>query len=210
MKNILILAIIGAAIWYWQKGGSSSSAVDPNGNAAVLIFTFEDCGNPCEDSLSELDRRHVPYQELVVSQTDPEDENFKRWQSLGRGAFPFIVAGEEKVIGSSKAQLATLLAVNFGEEYLTDDEKRYFSKHFDVDGSPKIVLYGTAWCPGCAKLREEMDSESVDYVDIDVEADGETAKKRVLTTLEIGGYPATWYGYRRLRGITWGQIKKEI
>jgi len=213
MKNIMILIVAGLAIWYWQKGGfssSGSSAVDENGNAAVLVFTFDDCGKPCTDGIKELDKRGVPYEELVISQDEPDSENFKRWQSLGRGAFPFIVAGEEKVIGSSKAQLATLLGKNFGEEYLTTDEKRYFSKHFEADGSPKIVLYGTSWCPACAKLREDMDAEGVDFVDIDVEANGDSAKMDVLTTMEIQGYPATWFGYQRMRGTSWNKIKAEM
>jgi hypothetical protein len=55
------------------------------------------------------------------------------------------VAGEYSVAGTSKTQLATLLGENFGDRYLTFQEKRYFNNHFYADGYAKIVMYGADW-----------------------------------------------------------------
>ena len=94
--------------------------------------------------------------------------------------------------------MAGILGINFGDEYLSRTEKRYYKNHFYADGSPKIVMYGTDWCPYCKKLREEFEANNVDYIEIDVEKSGEM--ETMLKTMEIYGYPATWVGYTRVNG----------
>ncbi len=210
MKNALLLLAISFISWKWYKGDFTdiASMVDEQGKPVVIVFTFADCGAPCADGMAELDKRGVPYRELEVDPEQQDADNFKLWEKFGRGAFPFIVAGTEKVIGTSRAQLATLLAVNFQEQYLTPYEKRYFRKHFAADGTPNIVMYGTSWCPGCADLRKELDAAGMPFIDIDVESG--TDKAEITGTMEINGYPATWYGYHRMRGVTLSSIKTEI
>ena len=211
MKNILLLLVIGVVAWKWYGGDfaeSAEGAFDEQGKPVVLAFTFAECGAPCADGLAELDKRAVPYRELVISRDKPDDDSYKLWEKLGSiASFPLIVAGKETVVGTSKAQLATLLAENFQEQYLTSYEKRYFSRHFTA-GEPQIVLYGTAWCPACKQLREDMRAEGISFVDIDVDAASD--KTEMLGTMEINGYPATWYGYRRMRGTSWAAIKAEM
>ena len=79
-----------------------------------------------------------------------------------------------------------MLAKNFDNRYLNSFEERYYENHFNADRSPKIVVYGTSWCPGSKKLREEPRASNVDFVEIDVEKTGE--KEQILQTLGIGGY----------------------
>jgi glutaredoxin len=118
---------------------------------------------------------------------------------------PLTLAGNAKVKGSSKWELIGLLGDNFGDQYLTQDEKVYFSQHFDANGSPNVVLYGTSWCPGCAALRKEFEAHDVNYVDIDVENSGEFDK--MTRVMDIPGYPATWVGYTRVHGVTYNDVK---
>ena len=174
--------------------------------SSYVVFTFNGCGSPCRTGISELKKRKVPFQEIEVNQNEADSDNFKLWEKSGRGSFPFIVSGKDKVMGSSKAQLATLLANNFGDQYLTSTEKRYFAQHFNADGSPKIVMYGVDWCPGCKKLRKEFKAANIDYLEIDVEKSGE--KETMLQVMEIGGYPATWVGYTRVNGVTLRAVRE--
>ena len=53
-----------------------------------------------------------------------------------------------------------------------------------------------------------MRAEGISFVDIDVDAASD--KTEMLGTMEINGYPATWYGYRRMRGSSWAAIKAEM
>ena len=119
-------------------------------------------GSPLKKSKSNVD--------------DDTDENVKLWKTLrSDNSFPLIVAGNEKIVGSSRPGLAGILGVNFGDKYLSRTEKRYFENHFYRDGSPKIVMYGADWCGYCKKLREEFQADNIDFIEIDVE---KTERKR--------------------------------
>ncbi len=48
------------------------------GDAAVLVFTFNGCGQPCEASVKELECRGVPFQELMVEPNDQSSPSCKR------------------------------------------------------------------------------------------------------------------------------------
>lgn len=208
MRNLLILIVIGAGFWYWYENHSPSAhkqgVYDENGNPIVQVFTATGC-NPCKDSIKELTNRNVPFKEIVINPANQADDNVKIWRKVAGSRLPLILSGKQKLIGNSKAQLASLLGENFDTTYLTDTEKRYFSKHFEVDGSPKIVMYGTSWCPFCAKLRKEFQEAGIDYLEIDIEQSGEQAL--MSRVMEINGYPATWVGYTRVNGTTLSDVK---
>jgi glutaredoxin len=206
MRKLIIVALIAVGIWYWQKHGASHEALlDETGKPVVLIYTATQCGAPCQQAIDILDARGVPYQRKNLDLEDEKNEDVKHWRSISGNMLPLTLAGNSKVKSSSKWELIGLLGENFGDQYLTQDEKGYFSQHFDANGSPKVVLYGTAWCPGCAALRKEFEAHGVNYVDIDVEKSGEFDK--VTRVMEIPGYPATWVGYTRVHGVTYSDVK---
>lgn len=203
MKKLLLIGLLFAVYWYWNGGqmsfgGKSPAAVDAAGNSTVWLFTFESCGDPCVNAARELRNRNVPFEEKVISPERQEDPNFKIWQSYGLDkSFPLLVVGEHAQTGFYAPDMASLLGKVFGETYLTQNERRYFNAHFNPDGSPRIVLYGTDWCPYCAKLRKELNANQVKFEDVDVEKNGNT--NLLLQTMGIGGYPATWVGYTRVK-----------
>lgn len=206
MRKLIILILIVGGIWYWQKHHSHTSVVlDASGNPAVLVYTARQCGAPCQDTLNILDSRGVPYQEKELDLSNDQDEDVKQWRSVSDSALPLTLSGRSKVKGSSKWELVGLLGENFGDRYLTQDEKVYFGQHFDASGKPIIVLYGTSWCPGCAALRKEFDAHGVTFVDIDVEKSGEFDK--LTRVMEIPGYPAIWVGYTRVHGVTYSDVQ---
>jgi glutaredoxin len=206
MRKLIIVALIAVGIWYWQKHGSSHEPLlDEAGNPAVVIYTAMQCGAPCQQAIDILDARGVPYQRTNLNLEDEQSEDVKHWRSIGENMLPLTLAGNSKVKSSSKWELIGLLGDNFGDQYLTQDEKGYFSQHFDANGAPRVVMYGAAWCPGCAALRKEFEAHGVDFVDIDVEKSGEFDK--MTRVMDIPGYPATWVGYTRVHGVTYSDVK---
>lgn len=205
MRKLIVAAFIVAGSWYWYKHNHAHKPLlDEAGNPVVVIYTAKHC-DPCQDALDVLDARGVPYLEKEIDPSNEQDEDVKYWRSVSNNMLPLTLAGNSKVTNSSKWELIGLLGENFGDTYLTPDEKTYFNQHFDANGAPKVVLYGTSWCPGCAALRKDLEEHGVSYVDIDVEKSGEFDK--LTRVMEIPGYPATWVGYMRVPGTTYNDVK---
>lgn len=211
LKKLLFIGLLFAVYWCWGGwklpfGGKNTTAVDSAGNSAVWLFTFEGCGYSCSSAVKELRSRNVPFEEKVINPERSDDSNFKLWQGYGASNnFPLLVVGEQSVTGFYVPDMASLLGETFGETYLTQNESRYFTEHFNTDGSPRIVLYGTDWCPHCAALRKKLKANHVSFEDVDVEKGGD--KKLLLQTMGIAGYPATWVGYRRVKnGSNYNEI----
>lgn len=204
MKKIVFIGLLFAAYWYWNDGqlpflgNNNTAAVDAAGNSTTWIFTFAGCGDSCNNAVKELRNRNVPFTEKVISPERPDEPDFKLWKTYGTGnSFPLLVVGDQTLTGFYAPNIASLLGKSFGETYLTPSEKRYFKAHFNADGSSRIVLYGTDWCPHCAKLRKELRTNQVSFEDVDVEKNGD--KNQLLQTMGIAGYPATWVGYTRVK-----------
>lgn len=202
MKIVLLSIILGVGYWYWSNGQlpllQKPAVVDGAGNPATWIFTFKDCGNSCSDAIRDLKNRRVPFAEKRLDPDNPDDPNFKLWQQYSNNNnFPVIVVGSESLNGFFAPDIATLLGKTFGETYLTHNEKRFFKKHFNADGSARIVLYGTDWCGYCTKLRKDFRNNKVDFTDIDVEKAPDS--QLLIQTMAINGYPATWVGYTRVK-----------
>jgi len=209
VRKLVLFLVIGVGVWYWDKGESlfmsSAGAYDEAGNPVVWIFTVENCGRPCQQGRDGLKRRRVAYEEKQIDLDNDADENVKLWKTVrSDNRFPLIVAGDKKIIGSSKPAIAGMLGANFGDKYLSRNEKRYFKNHFYADGTPRIVMYGADWCGYCKKLRGEFDANNVDFIEIDVEKSSE--KQTITRTMEIHGYPATWVGYTRVKGGTFKAV----
>jgi glutaredoxin len=198
MRAIVWVAVLGAGYVYFNgvPGSSSSGAFDASGVPLVHVFTFSGCGEPCDTALTHLNKRDVDFEHYIVDPENKQTEVYTLWSKYKTNNFPLIAAGNDTLTNSSNASLAMILGKNFDTQYLTSREKNYYSEHFHADGSPKIVMYGTDWCPGCAKLRKDFEEAGVEYVEVDVEKP--RLKKTLLRDLEIGGYPATWVGYTRI------------
>ncbi len=211
MRKLLLLLAVGIGAWNWYNGSlpflSSAGAYDEAGDPVVWIFTISNCNKYCDLGLDNLDRRRVPYEEKLIDPQNSSDPDVKLWKSVGKGGFPLIVSGDEKILGSgSNSQLVNMLGKNFGDTYLTRSERKLFKKHFYEDGSPRIVLYGADWCPYCKKLKEEFAANNIDYLEIDVEKSRN--RKNIVDTLEISGYPTVWVGYTRVRGSDFKAVNK--
>lgn len=215
MRKFVLLAVVAAGAWQLGQNGLGTSPsveiYDDTGNPVVKVITIDDCGKACRLATDELKRRRVAFEEIRIDPHDSSDdsEDYALWKRAGRDVFPLVVSGDQVINGSgTPAQMATLLGRSFDDRYLTSNEKRYFQNHFYADGTPRVVVYGADWCPDTAKLRRQLDDDGIDHVMIDVEKSGE--KKRLAKTMEIYGYPATWVGYTRARGVKIRDVNRVI
>ena len=196
MKKILIIVLLVGLANHFQndiKRFFDDGLFDSAGKPRTVLFTQPGCNKPCEDARRNLDQRDVAYEEVDL------DQDRSLLKEIGLPAtLPFLVVGYDKVYGYNPGLYGATLAANFGEQVLTSTEQRIFSEHFDENGEPKIVLYGTTWCGYCTKLRNDFNENNVDFVDYDVE---KPAKKVwLLEALRIQGYPTVYIGYRRVNG----------
>ena len=210
MKKIILIMIITAATYIYKPELFSfigqQGAFDEQGNAVTLMFTHKKCGKPCAEAITLLNRRGVRFTEYKL---DGDVANQKLWKQYGGvNTFPNMIIGNEKVYGSYKGMIVSGLAVAYGESALTSSERYYMNQHFYNDGKPKLVVYGTSWCPHCKKLRQGLNKENISFVEIDVEKSAQ--KMSIIKTMDIGGYPVVYYGYKRIKGTRLKEVKAAI
>lgn len=207
MKKIIIIIIVLGGIYSYKPGlfnffKQTGSYVE-QGDGETLVFTHKKCGKPCRQTISLLKNRRVPFREYKL---DGNDENQALWKQYGGvNSFPNVIIGDEKVYGSYKGLIVSRLALFYGEEILTQSERYYMDEHFYNDGKPKLVMYGASWCPYCKKLRKGLNKNSIRYVEIDV--DKSPRKVEMSETMNIGGFPVVYYGYKRLVGSRLKDVK---
>ena len=200
MKKIIILILV-VVIAYQLKPDLFSfigekGAFDDSGKPLTLVFIHDKCGKPCGDAISLLKTRHVDFNAYKL---DGNEANLALWKEHGGvNSFPNIIVGKEKVYGSYKSNIVSALALNYGDVVLTSAERHYMKKHFYDDGRPRLVMYSASWCGYCKKLREALNADRIDFVEIDVEKSSQ--RKAMTQTLDISGYPLVYYGYKRMNG----------
>ena len=200
MKKLVFIVLLMGVVFYlkpdWFQPSSKKGAYDERGNPRLLVFVYEKCGKPCDDTVKVLNSRRVNYEVYSVDESEANKELWKEYGAVN--SFPNIIVGSDRVYGSHKGVLVAALAGNFGDRVLLPAEKFYIKNHFYDDGSPKLVLYGTDWCVFCKEIRQALDDKNIDYLDIDVEKSN--YHKDMVDTMDINGYPLVYYGFKRLNG----------
>jgi len=82
---------------------------------------------------------------------------------------------------------------------LDESTRRVIETHFNVDGSPKLVMYGARWCPYCKKAREFFQDKGIAFTELDVEQDPEAQARYQL--IRSSGYPLIYVGAKRFEGF---------
>ena len=209
MKKLLFLALIGFGAFKayqsqdWFKGGGAA-AVDKSGKALVILFTGPDCGDACARLAAAIKERGLDYQ--VTELIGPDGAPVKN--PYGVKGYPTVVVGKQRIEGDNLHALTAALGEAFGKDGLARRERMAMDDHFDAQGKPKVVLYGTAWCGYCAKQRELFAAQNIAFDDVNVE-ESETGKF-AYAALQGNGYPLTYVGYRRFSGYQEGEILAAI
>jgi len=218
MKKLLLLALIGyGAYTSYQKGQlkgifgvprhashASSGSHAKDRNAEVVLFVGPGCGEHCDRIRDLLSERKVAYEEIDVAGPDGAPVG----NSYGVNRYPTTLIGSRQILGDDMPALFSTLAETFGNSVLTDAENIAMAGHFDGEGRPKIVMYGTSWCPICKQEKEFFESNRISFDNVDVEESVSGA--RSYGTLKGTGYPLTYVGYRRIAGFNEQKLREAI
>jgi glutaredoxin len=177
------------------KATQISSKTAPLRSMPRVLFTVSGCGSPCSDANNFLSRRHVNYEEIVV--TDGKEEE-KKWERYGAiTTMPVLVVGDVTISGFNKWNYVSTLALNYDNEYLTGSEAEIFDKNFGPDGEPKLVMYTMDGCGYCEQAIRQLREDGIQFEERNSSASYRAKKE--LDKLE-SGTPLIYYGYRRFTG----------
>ncbi len=207
MKKLIILVLIAAAAYWGYKhygNAAGPGAFDDQGNPKVLLFTINGCGQPCTDVAADLRNRNVTFEEVDVS----TDEGRARIEKFGMTQVPFTVIGSRTVIGSDLPAIEAALAEVKGMETLSPAEQNVMRNHFDEQGKPRVVVYGTETCPYCKKIRAHLEERKIAYQFVDVSVFG--SGQSDYEVLRGRGYPLIYVGYRRIDGYNEAAVDRAV
>lgn len=141
--------------WIQQNAGSA-------GSQGVEVYTAKNC-TPCEQAIDFLRQAGKP---VTVHNIDEDEAALSAFKRAGGGGMPLIVDGWREMRGFN-AQL-------LNDWYVQRPIKAHQLDQLGVyaAGEPRIpILYGTDWCPYCAKARQYFAENSIAYRDLDIERD---------------------------------------
>ncbi len=206
-KAIIFLLIIAAAYWGYKNYGSQlfgSGELDEQGKPKVILFTADGCG-PCEDLAADLRSRNILFEEVNVA----TEEGATRIAKLGVRQLPLIVIGGKTFVCGDAPALEAALAEARGTDSLSPAVQQVMKNHFDEQGKPLVVMYGTETCPYCNRMRAYMDAHKIPYSFVDVSSPGSSGRAD-FDTLRGRGYPLIFVGYRRIDGYSEDKLNQAV
>lgn len=208
MKKLFVLFLLLLAGTFFYRYGLPSffntGAFDKNGKPVVILFDGAGCGDVCDSVRRLLKERNVRFSAISVTDANGAVVSNR----YGIDHWPTTLIGGRKVFRNDLPAIVAALAETFGKGVLTPAERMAMEKHYDSQGRAKVVMYGTAWCPYCKKLRELFKANNIKFDDIDVERS--PSGMRSYRALQSDGYPLTYVGYRRFVGMQEAEILKAI
>lgn len=184
-RVFLVLLVLGS-VYAWQNQHELRRWWQQyNGEAAatgIRVYTARGCG-PCQQAIDLLQGAGHP---VAVRNVDEDESARAEFERAGRGAMPLILDGHREMRGFN-AQLLS-------DWYVERAQTARFLDQLGVYGAgePRVpVLYGTDWCPYCAKARQYFAANGIIYRDLDIERDGEA--RRQHEALGYKGVPVIVY-----------------
>ena len=160
--------------------------------------------SPSSSSPSSPRSRSIEFEEIDVA----TDEGRSRSEKFGVRQVPFTVVGSKTVIGSDLPALEAALAEAKGMEALSPAVQQVMQNHFDEQGKPRVVVYGTETCPYCKRMRAYLDGRTIAYQFIDVSGFG--SGRSDFDTLRGRGYPLVFVGFRRIDGYDESKVDQAV
>lgn len=203
MKKLFVIGLLvfcGYKLYQLTPKSQDAGPVGADGKPVLQLFVGPDCGPYCADVVGLLASRNVKYQLIDVSTTEGEKYHIRQ--------YPYIRLGKLNVTGNNTMQIVAMLGEAYGDTVLTPGERIAMRDHFDANGKPVVVLYGTKWCQYCARERAYFAENRVSYSDVDVESS--TSGRFSYDALKGNGYPLIYVGYRRFDGYKEQEILDAI
>jgi glutaredoxin len=161
--------------------GASESAVPYATQRAirefpVVLYTAPDCGKPCADGRALLERRGVPYRE-IVTRDNADIEGMRT--ATGQNQVPALLVGPEVVGGYEPGRWTAALNL---AGYPTSAVKPQAARA-PADGPlPRVKLYTNSECGEvCDAARGYLAGRGVRFQEVHVEDEASFAELRNLT-----------------------------
>lgn len=205
MKKLILVVVLLLVGYRLYSNGSldhlpflkKPGAFDASGKPMVRLFVGPGCESACGEIEALLQNRKIEFE--VVDVATPDAAKY------GVHQYPMIQVGNDTALGG-RWEIVGALASNLGPDVLSRSERMAMENHFDENGRPLVVMYGTEWCPYCKKQREYFRSHDIAYTELDPEKSG--AAKTAYSILQGNGYPLTYVGYQRFAGYQERAIKR--
>jgi glutaredoxin len=208
MKKLIVLCLLLFAGYKLHQNGysllSPNGAFDKKGNPLVVLVVGPGCAEPCNNVVNLLNKRGVAFEQISVAGQDGAPVSNK--YAITR--FPTTLVGKQEILGDDTTRITSALAEAYGKDVLTRTEQMAMNNHFDAQGKPKVVMYGTSWCPYCKQQRAFFAENKIAFDEFDVEAS--KPNEMAYNMLQGNGYPLTYVGYRRFSGFQEGEILTAI
>ena len=199
MKKLIFIGLLAVCAYKFYQFSYSKILLSKRPDT-VQVFVGPGCEKLCADVEEELGSRKVKYEAIDIS--TPEGEKY------GINTYPQTRIGRQTVMGDDRNHIISALAETYGSAVLTPIEQSAMKNHFDQNGKPVVVLYGTSWCGFCKNQRQYFADHGVSFVDLDVETT--PSAKFAYDVLQGNGYPLVYVGYRRFNGYKQQEILDAI
>lgn len=206
MKYLLISAVAIFIVYVVFLGGHDYPEVRvPDGSQGAILFAADGCGRHCSAMRKYLGKR----MEFLEYDAFDDGEGSAMYKEYGGSRYvPYVVIGEERVVGNNPGGVISAIAIEYGPANLHLNERRALAANFDSDGEPRVIMYATSWCGYCVQAREYFAKRGVELVEYDIERD--PVAKRDFDTLMGHGTPLLYYGYARVSGFNAAEVQQKF
>lgn len=206
MKNLLIMALLLFGAYQTYQNLYQSRSFSSATGADVVLFTSATCYAPCADARSLIRQTGLSVEEVQLG--DGDTKKLSRFKAAGGGGrLPLLLTKQSTVVGFHRIEYLSALADSEGLAVLPKKARGVLGSHFE-NGEPKLVMYGTKWCPYCKKARAYFADRGLVYEERDVEDNhGHQVKYKWLNG---AGYPLIYFGAKRFDGFNTKALDKGI
>ena len=211
MRKIIFILALAAVIYGFQKNQfgnlfNNNGAFNEDGTPKIELYIHSTCGEPCKDAKSHLKYKKIEAEIFDVSKDKEALDKLRSYTN--NSSLPALVVGNKVFHGFNAKSYNEHMYLAKGESVFGRMGKQVYRKHFNADGSPKVVMYAVSWCGYCKQATKKFKDLGIEHVEWNVE-DNDKAKER-YQYLEAGGYPLIYVGTIRIGAFNHTKINEAL
>jgi glutaredoxin len=121
------------------------------GTAGNVVFTSNDCGDPCQSAVAHLTMAGVEFTECNI---DSSKENLKKFRKYGGNTLPLAIISDKPLFGYNQATYQNVI-----------DE---FQGKYLQESANSVVMYSSRGCGYCRRAQELFAEYRIQYVEHDI------------------------------------------